>query len=75
MNERPINQIIGENIQRYMEERGISKLAFKKETGLDGKRFRLLLKGEIGITTRKLQEIALVLDVKTLDLLEDWTEE
>lgn len=72
--EREINHVIGENIERYIHEKQVTKSMIKQKTGIDGKRFNLILKGEVSVTTKKLQEIAQILEVKTLDLLEDWSE-
>lgn len=72
--EREINHVIGENIERYIYEKHVTKSMIKRQTGIDGKRFNLILKGEVSVTTKKLQEIARILEVKTLDLLEDWSE-
>lgn len=72
--ERAINVVIGENIKRYMLEQGISKYSLKKKAKIDGKHLNAVLNGEKGLTTKKLQEIAWALEIKTLELLEDWSE-
>ena len=73
MTERPINTVIAENIQRYMTEKEIKLTKLANELGTSTTDTRRILNGG-NITIIRLQQIAQVLGVKTIDLVEDWKE-
>ncbi|MDA9472656.1 helix-turn-helix domain-containing protein [Enterococcus sp. 5H] len=71
--ERPINDVIVENIKRYWDPSKMTKDQFGKYLGTSGSEINRILGGG-NITVKKLQQIAQVLEVKTIDLVEDWKE-
>ena len=73
--ERPIRKVIGENIKKYFEESNYTSLtAFADAATIDNVRLKKVFAGEAGVSTDKLQLIAYLLDVSTIDLLEDWSD-
>lgn len=73
--ERPIKKVIGENIEKYFLESDYPNLtAFSDAIGLDTVRVKKIFAGESSVMVDKLQSIAKLLDVKTIDLVEDWRE-
>lgn len=75
--ERPIEQVIGENIKRYFEQQDKSLTAICHEVYHTPSTTQLkkIMAGEANPSTIKLQEMACALGVKTMDLVEDWSEE
>lgn len=73
--ERPIKIVIGQNVERYFLDSEFSSLSkFADSIGLDTVRVRKIMAGESSVSVEKLQQIAAVLNIKTLDLIEDWSE-
>ena len=72
--ERPIRQVIGENVEKYFKSSEYQSLTnFAKDVGLDSVRIKKVMSGEYGVTADKLQLIAGVLGIKTTDLIDDWS--
>ncbi len=72
--ERHINKIIGENIEKYFLESDYTSFGnFSKDCGLNSNRLNEIISGKAGLTTEKLQHVAAVLEIKTIDLVEDWS--
>lgn len=75
MSEKTTQQIIGENVEKYYLEKGYKSLtSFASQVGLDTIRVRLIFKGEYKLYVEKIETIAKELDVKVIDLVEDWSE-
>lgn len=73
--ERPIEKVIGENIERYFLESDFTSFtAFADIVKLDSMRVKRVMSGEASVSVQKLQQIAFALGVKTIDLIEDWAE-
>jgi len=73
--ERPIEIVIGENIQKYFEESDYDSLtAFARDMGCDAARVRKIISGKAVFSIQLLQRAAYLLNIKTLDLFEDWTD-
>lgn len=73
--ERPIRMVIGENIKKYFDESDYSSFtAFADAANIDNIRLKKVFEGEAGVSADKLQLIAYLLDVSTLDLIEDWSD-
>lgn len=73
--ERPLNEVIGENIKKYYEQSDFTSLtSFSRDLGLDAIRMKEIFRGERSISTDKLEKIAYALNVKPIDLVEDWSE-
>ena len=73
--ERDIVDVVVENINRYLKEKNMNQKYLEDEIG--SKSIQNLLRKETkhGCGIRTLQRIALALEVKTIDLVEDWSEE
>lgn len=75
--ERPIEQTVGENVTRYFEQQDKSLSAISHEVyhTQSTSQLKKIMAGKANSSTKKLQEIACALGVKTMDLIEDWSEE
>jgi transcriptional regulator with XRE-family HTH domain len=72
--ERPLEKVIGENIEMYYLESDYNSVtAFANDIGLDSVQVRRIMTGERSVSVQKLQHIAYQLNVKTIDLIEDWS--
>lgn len=73
--ERPIEIVIGENIERYFKQSEYSSISpFAKDVGCDSIRMRKVMEGKAVFSVQILQRVARILDIKTIDLFEDWSE-
>ncbi|ANY13521.1 hypothetical protein BCY75_05785 [Latilactobacillus curvatus] len=76
MGERNIVEIVRENVVRYMAEAGMKKFDLAMVVGGTAGIQRLIDGGSVnGPTIVTLQKIAMALGVKTIDLVEDWSDE
>lgn len=74
--ERPIEVVIGENIARYFGQSDYNSLtAFANDLGCDSTRVKKVIEGKAVFSAQILQRAARLLDVKTIDLIDDWGEE
>ena len=75
--ERDIKIVVGENITRYWEqsESEMTFTDFTDQCGISNTTYlREIMCGEVNITINRLQKIASVLKVSTIDLIEDWND-
>ncbi|EPH61138.1 hypothetical protein D931_02815 [Enterococcus faecium 13.SD.W.09] len=73
--ERPVEIVIGENIKKYYEESDYDSLtAFARDMGCDAARVRRIMGGKAAFSIQLLQRAAYHLNIKTLDLFEDWAD-
>lgn len=72
--ERDIVDIVVDNINRYLKEKNMKQKHLEDEVG--SKTIQNLLRKETkhGCSIRMLQRIAAALEVKTIDLVEDWSD-
>ena len=70
---RDIKIIIGENINRYRLEANLNKTNFGKEISYNPSNVNDLEAGLLNCGIDKLKEIAEVLAVDVIDLVEDWS--
>lgn len=70
--QRDIKIVVGENVKRYREEAGLKRTKFARMMGYQGSNLKRLEEGGLNIGIEKLQEIANVLHVTVIDLVEDW---
>lgn len=76
MGEINIVEIVRENVVRYMVEAGMKKFDLATAVGGTAVIQRLIDGGTVnGPTIVTLQKIAMALGVKTIDLVEDWSDE
>lgn len=74
--ERPIEIVMGENIKRYfLLSNYVNLAAFAKDVKCGSKQLREVMSGEKTFSAPVLQRIAYLLNIKTIDLIEDWSEE
>ena len=73
-NERPILIVLGENLERYRKEKGMSKKKLCEEADFTYQQYNKLITGEASTRIDTLQRFAYALDIKTIDLIEDWSE-
>ncbi|OUZ34418.1 hypothetical protein A5885_002149 [Enterococcus sp. 8E11_MSG4843] len=74
--ERPVELVIGENIERYFLESDYSSLtAFANDLGCDSTRVKKVIEGKAVFTVQILQRAAKLLNIKTIDLIEDWSDQ
>lgn len=66
--ENPIDKVIGLNIKRILEEKGITKTSLFDNTNF--KRYEELIQGKTSIKSTKIQEVAMFLGVETFELLD-----
>lgn len=72
---RPIRLVIGENVKRYREEKGMTKYKFaKKVGGVTADRITNIEKGIANITIETLDRLIAALDVPQIYLFEDWSD-
>lgn len=74
--ERPIEIVLGENIERYFLQSDYRSLtAFANDLGCDSTRVKNAIEGKAVFSAQILQRAARLLNIKTIDLVEDWCEE
>lgn len=72
--ERDIRIVIWENIEKYRIESDISAMALCKKVGYDHSSYYKNKKSPTSISLPVLQRFAFFLNVKTIDLIEDWSD-
>ena len=72
--ERPIMEVVWENIEMYRVERGMNIAQLCHKVGYAASNYYIRIKDGGGVAPSTLQKFAWALDVKTLDLFEDWSE-
>ena len=72
--DRSIHKIIGENVKRFREEQGYSQSYLGSCFGANCNRIRMIEDGQCDIKLSTVSKLALHLDVKVIDLVEDWEE-
>ena len=70
--QRDIKIVVGENVKRYREEAGLKRTKFARMMGYQGSNLKRLEDGGLNIGIEKLQQIANVLHVNVISLIEDW---
>ena len=70
--QRDIKIVVGENVKRYREEAGLKQTKFANMMGYQGSNLKRLEDGGLNIGIEKLQQIANVLHVNVISLIEDW---
>ena len=70
--QRDIKIVVGENVKRYREEAGLKRTKFARMMGYKSSNLERLEEGGLNIGIEKLQEIANVLHVNVISLIEDW---
>nr|DAZ18282.1 MAG TPA: regulatory protein [Caudoviricetes sp.] len=74
--ERPIEIVMGENIERYFLKSDYSSMtAFANDLGCDSARLKKVIEGKAVFSVQILQRAAKLLNIKTIDLIEDWSEQ
>lgn len=74
--ERRIEVVLGENIERYFLESDYSSMtAFANDLGCDSARLKKVIEGKAVFSVQILQRAAKLLNIKTIDLIEDWSEQ
>lgn len=73
--ERDIVDIVVDNINRYLKEKNMKQWQLEVEVGTATIQKIMNKNTKHGCGIRTLQRIAIALDVKTIDLVEDWSEE
>ena len=71
---RDLKEIVGENVHRYRLEAGLKRTTFCRLICYQGSNLKRLEEGRMNLGLDKLQEIASVLGVTVIDLVEDWSE-
>lgn len=70
--ERPIVEVIAENVEKYRKESGMSVQELAVKADYSYQSYMKLIKNDVELRPSTLQRIAYVLKVKTIDLVEDW---
>ena len=71
-NERSIHEIVGNNVKRYREEAGYSQSYLGGCFGTTSCRIKMIEGGMADLKLSTLVKLAEYLDVKVIDLVEDW---
>lgn len=66
--------VIAENAEKYRKEKGISAQELAAKADYSYQSYMKLVKGGIEVRPSTIQKLAYVLGVKTIDLIEDWSE-
>lgn len=69
---RDLKEIVGENIYKYRLEANIKRTHFCRLIGYQSCNLRKVEEGKMNMGLDKLQEVADVLGVGVIDLVEDW---
>ncbi|SFH68892.1 helix-turn-helix domain-containing protein [Pisciglobus halotolerans] len=69
---RPTRIVVGENIERYRKELGMSITQLAAKMGMNATQIDRYENAETNMGIDKLDEFACCLKVKTIDLVEDW---
>lgn len=68
-----IKRIVADNVRKYRKEKGMTQLELGKLVGYTGNNgISLIEKAATDTPLSKLAKIAEVLDVKVIDLVEEW---
>ena len=70
--DRSIHKIIGENVKRFREEAGYSQSYLGGCFGTTSCRIKMIEGGMADLKLSTLAKLAEYLDVKVIDLVEDW---
>lgn len=71
--ERPILEVLGENIEKYRKEKGMTVKVLCELASYSSQAYKKLINGECEIRPSTIQKMAFCLEVQTLDLFEDWS--
>ena len=71
-NERSIHEIVGNNVKRYREEAGFTRSYLGGCFGATSSRIKMIEGGMADFKLSTLAKLAEYLDVKVIDLVEDW---
>ena len=71
-NERSIHEIVGNNVKRYREEAGFTQSYLGGCFGATSSRIKMIEGGMADFRLSTLAKLAEYLDVKVIDLVEDW---
>ena len=71
--ERPIAIVIGENVNKYRQELGMSIKEFCKQLDYTMASYQKLVRGDIEVKAKTIQLLAFHLHISTIDLIEDWS--
>ena len=71
-NERSIHEIVGNNVKRYREEAGFTQSYLGGCFGTTSNRIKMIEGGMADFKLSTLAKLAEYLDVKVIDLVEDW---
>ena len=71
-NERSIHEIVGNNVKRYREEAGFTRSYLGGCFGATSCRIKMIEGGMADFKLSTLAKLAEYLDVKVIDLVEDW---
>ena len=69
---RDIMTIVGNNVKRYREEAGFTRSYLGGCFGATGSRIKMIEGGMVDLKLSTLVKLAEYLDVKVIDLVEDW---
>ncbi|MBO0477945.1 helix-turn-helix domain-containing protein [Vagococcus sp. DIV0080] len=73
--ERDLKVVVWENIEKYRKERDLSQIELCKLVGYNSVQYSKNKKRPKSVTFPVLQRFAYILRVKTIDLIDDWSEE
>ena len=71
-NERSIHEIVGNNVKRYREEAGFTQSHLGACFGGTSNRIKMIEGGMDDLKLSTLSKLAEYLNVKVIDLVEDW---
>ena len=72
---RDIMTIVGSNVKRYREEAGFTQSYLGGCFGTTSNRIKMIEGGMADLKLSTLSKLAEYLDVKVIDLVEDWEDE
>ena len=71
-NNRSLLEIVGNNVKRYREEAGFTRSYLGGCFGATSNRIKMIEGGMADLKLSTLSKLAEYLDVKVIDLVEDW---
>ena len=71
-NGRSLHEIVGNNVKRYREEAGFTRSYLGGCFGATSNRIKMIEGGMADLKLSTLSKLAEYLDVKVIDLVEDW---
>lgn len=75
MKDKVIERIVGRNIHSYYKASGLNITSFANLIGVNDTTYvRRIFEGTVSIGIGKLGKIAEALEVKVIDLVEDWSD-